>query len=65
MLVYAGVPNGLVPKLNAQNWAAAALEPLGGRGGGKPYAAQGQGLKLEALPEAMAAAAEFARVRLL
>lgn len=46
VLVFAGVPKDLSTKLNAGQWLNAALAPLGGRGGGKPVAAQGSGPKV-------------------
>lgn len=59
VMVFAGVPKDLSSKLNAGQWLNAALSPLGGRGGGKPVAAQGSGPKVEALGEALEAAKTF------
>ncbi len=59
-LVYAGVPSELSKKLSAGDWVKAALEVLGGKGGGKPTTAQGQGPLVEKLPEAIKAAAAYA-----
>jgi len=63
-LVYAGVPAAVSKALDARAWAGAALEPLGGKGGGKPTSAQGQGPGLAQLPQAMQAAEAFARAAL-
>ncbi len=46
VLVWAGVPAGLSKALHAGQWAGDALGVLGGKGGGKPTAAQGQGPKV-------------------
>ena len=45
-LVWAGVPADASKALHAGQWASAALGPLGGKGGGKPTNAQGQGPKV-------------------
>lgn len=37
---------------------------LGGKGGGKPTSAQGQGPAVEKVPEAVAAAEAFAKLKL-
>jgi alanyl-tRNA synthetase len=63
-LVYAGVPAELSKKLPAGEWVKAALDLLGGKGGGKPTSAQGQGPLLQKLPEAIKAATAFADARL-
>ena len=62
--VYAGVPAAVSKALDARAWAGAALELLGGKGGGKPTSAQGQGPGLAQLPQAMQAAEAFARAAL-
>eukprot|EP00884_Botryococcus_braunii_P001847 jgi/Botrbrau1/11663/Bobra.168_2s0018.1 len=63
-LVYAGVPTDVSKKLPAGEWVKAALDLLGGKGGGKPTSAQGQGPLLEKLPDAIKAATAFADSRL-
>jgi alanyl-tRNA synthetase len=63
-LAYAGVPNDLSKKLPAGEWVKAALEVLGGKGGGKPTNAQGMGPKVEALDDAAKVAAELAALKL-
>ena len=63
-MVYAGVPADMTKQIKAGDWLKAALEPLGGRGGGKPTAAQGKGTKLEKLPDALEAAEKFAGLKL-
>lgn len=40
VLAFAGVPEALTSKLRANDWVNAALGELGGKGGGKPTAAQ-------------------------
>jgi len=40
VLAYAGVPDALTSKLRANDWVNAVLGELGGKGGGKPTAAQ-------------------------
>ena len=62
--MYAGVPADMTKQMKAGDWLKAALEVLGGKGGGKPTAAQGQGTKLDKLPDAMAAAEQFAGLKL-
>ena len=64
MLAYAGVPDSLVKKLNAGEWVKAVLAVLGGKGGGKPSYAQGQGPFNDKLPQAKETAANFAHQRL-
>lgn len=44
--MWAGVPADASKALHAGQWANAALGPLGGKGGGKPTNAQGQGSKV-------------------
>lgn len=60
----AGVPTGLVDKLKASEWVNATLAVLGGKGGGKPGSAQGQGTDVAKAPEALAAAEQFAALKL-
>jgi alanyl-tRNA synthetase len=59
------VPQALVEGtgLRADEWMKAAVEPYGGRGGGKPNAAQGQAPDPSKLEEALRAADAFARSR--
>ncbi|KDD73965.1 hypothetical protein H632_c1691p1, partial [Helicosporidium sp. ATCC 50920] len=63
--VFAGVPAELSKKLSAGDWLKAALGALGGKGGGKPTAAQGvaQGAN-EKLDDAVAAAEQLAKLKL-
>eukprot|EP00891_Asterochloris_glomerata_P009564 jgi/Astpho2/9564/fgenesh1_pm.00146_%23_11_t len=63
-LLYAGVPESLSSKLNAGAWAKPVLEVLGGKGGGKPTGAQGQGPNVDKIQEAMDKARELAEERL-
>lgn len=63
-LAWAGVPTALTSKLSAGDWVKAALELLGGKGGGKPGQAQGQGPNVEKIGEAVEAAAKFAASKL-
>lgn len=60
-LAYAGVPDALQKKLKASDWVKTGLSIVGGKGGGKPNAAQGQGPLIEKVPEAMAAVLKFAQ----
>ncbi|KAL0043139.1 hypothetical protein WJX79_010270 [Trebouxia sp. C0005] len=55
-LVYTGVPADLAKRMPAGEWLKAALDVLGGKGGGKPTNAQGQGPHIHKLSEAMNAA---------
>jgi len=59
-----GAARALRKAPGAQRPPRAALEPLGGKGGGKPTSAQGQGPGLAQLPQAMQAAEAFARAAL-
>ena len=63
-LAWAGVPTALTGKLSAGDWVKAALELLGGKGGGKPAQAQGQGPNIDKIGEAVEAAAKFAASKL-
>ncbi|KAL3153432.1 hypothetical protein ABBQ38_011767 [Trebouxia sp. C0009 RCD-2024] len=56
VLAYTGVPADLAKAMPAGNWLKAALDVLGGKGGGKPTNAQGQGPNVDKLSEAMSAA---------
>ena len=64
VLAYAGVPDSLTKKLNAGEWVKAVLSVLGGKGGGKPGNAQGQGPAIDKTPQALDTAAHFASQRL-
>lgn len=63
-LAYAGVPDSLSKQLNAVEWVKGPLAALGGKGGGKPTTAQGQGPNVEKVPDAIRAAEEFAQLKL-
>ena len=63
-LVYAGVPADMIKQIKAGDWLKSALEVMGGKGGGKPTAAQGQGPDIAKLSEALEAAARFASSKL-
>ena len=60
MLAYTGVPADMSKTMPAGEWLKVALDVLGGKGGGKPTNAQGQGPHIAKLPEAMAAAKAYA-----
>lgn len=60
VLVYAGVPEALTPKIKANEWANGVLAVLGGKGGGKPTTAQGQAAGVAKIGEAEAAAKALA-----
>jgi alanyl-tRNA synthetase len=58
------VPDALSAKLKANEWVNAALAVVGGKGGGKPTSAQGQGGEVAKAAEALAAAEQFAAMKL-
>ncbi len=59
--IIAGVPEGLVRRgLKAGDWVRAAAEVVGGKGGGKPNAAQGGGTEVGKTREAIQVAQRFA-----
>ncbi|CAM9654586.1 unnamed protein product [Phaeothamnion confervicola] len=60
LLAFALVPEGKGDGATADAWLRAALEPCGGRGGGKGTAAQGTAPDAAGIGEAMAAAKAFA-----
>lgn len=60
---FAGVPS-TCDNLSADEWVAAALEPCGGRGGGKKDAAQGTAPGVDRVGEAVEAARAFASAKL-
>ncbi|KAK2078524.1 hypothetical protein QBZ16_003364 [Prototheca wickerhamii] len=63
-LVFAGVPVGAAKVFPAGDWLKAALAAIGGKGGGKPTAAQGMGPDVAKLDEALAAAEQLAQLKL-
>ena len=63
-LAAAGVPDSMAKQFPAGDWLRGPLEVLGGRGGGKPNMAQGQGPNTEKLADAMRVAEEFAAAKL-
>lgn len=63
-LAWAGVGKEASTKLPAGEWVKAALQPLNGRGGGKPTCAQGQGPNLSGMDEALKIAEEMAQLKL-
>jgi alanyl-tRNA synthetase len=60
----AGVPAATSAKLKANEWLNSALSVLGGKGGGKPTVAQGQGTDTAKAADAIAAAEQFAALKL-
>jgi len=65
LICFAAVPATLRERLHAGDWLRAALEPCGGRGGGKPTMAQGTAPNVAAAAGAIAAARAFAQSALL
>ena len=63
-LAWAGVPSSLCKQLGAGEWVKGPLAALGGKGGGKPTNAQGQGPNIDQVPEALRAAEAFAQSKL-
>jgi alanyl-tRNA synthetase len=63
-IVTTAVAPELTAKLNASDWAKHASAVLGGKGGGKPEVAQGQGPDVSKTSDAAVAAAEFAKLKL-
>lgn len=59
-----GVPTATSAKLKANEWVNSALSLLGGKGGGKPTLAQGQGADYAKAADALAAAEQFAAMKL-
>ena len=57
---YAAVPDDEVTALPANTWLQSVLKEVGGRGGGKPAAAQGSGSELEGVPKAIETAKAIA-----
>ena len=65
MSIAADVPKALQDKgLKAGDWARAAAEACGGKGGGRPDFAQAGGRDPSKLPEAIMAAQAFAVTKL-
>jgi alanyl-tRNA synthetase len=64
VVVGQGVPKDLTGKLSAGEWVKSALEVLGGKGGGKPTNAQGQGPNWQKVDEAMEVAKQMAALKL-
>ncbi len=64
-LVFAIVPDSLVESgFKANEWVAATLKVVGGRGGGKPENAQGQAPNCENVADVIKAASDFANEKL-
>ena len=63
-LLLAGVPADLAGLLPAGAWVGAALAVVGGKGGGKPTLAQGQGPDVAKVEEALAAGKAWAAEKL-
>lgn len=59
-----GVPAATSAKLKANEWVNSALSLLGGKGGGKPTVAQGQGNEFGKAADALTAAEQFAAMKL-
>ncbi|KAL3930031.1 MAG: hypothetical protein SGPRY_001704 [Prymnesium sp.] len=49
----AAVPESSTDKLPANKWLQPVLEELGGRGGGRPFSAQGSGSDINSMPKAV------------
>ncbi len=64
VLAYAGVPEAALSKLKANEWVSKVLGVLGGKGGGKPTLAQGQGSQVDKVGEAAKLAHETAAAAL-
>eukprot|EP00977_Amphora_coffeiformis_P027355 scaffold34606_cov192-Amphora_coffeaeformis.AAC.1 len=60
VMAFAIVPDSLTTTLKANEWVLAALEPAGGRGGGKSGSAQGQAKECADVEAIMGAAKMFA-----
>lgn len=60
LMAFAIVPDALTDSLKANEWVLAALEPAGGRGGGKPGSAQGQAKECSDPQAVIEAATTFA-----
>jgi alanyl-tRNA synthetase len=61
LLAFAHVPKSRQGSIQADKWVAAALEAVGGRGGGKADLAQGQAKEVGALDGSVQAAQDFAK----
>lgn len=62
--IMGSTPKDLVSKLSASEWVQEASKICGGKGGGKPIFANGQGSDLSKLDQAVSNAKEFATSRL-
>ena len=60
LMAFAIVPDSLTDSIKANEWVLAALEPAGGRGGGKPGSAQGQAKECSDVQSVIDAAEKFA-----
>ena len=60
VMAFAIVPASLTDSIKANEWVLAALEPAGGRGGGKPGSAQGQAKECSDVQAVIDAAEKFA-----
>lgn len=60
LMAFAIVPDSLTDSIKANEWVLAALEPAGGRGGGRPSSAQGQAKECFNVQAVIAAAEKFA-----
>ena len=63
-IVTTAVAPELVAKINASEWAKHASAVLGGKGGGKPEVAQGQGPNVDQTDAAAKAATDYAKEKL-
>lgn len=62
--IMGNTPKDLVSKLSASQWVQEVSQVCGGKGGGKPNFANGQGSDLSKIDEAIAVAKKFAEERL-
>eukprot|EP01025_Chloroclados_australasicus_P014578 TRINITY_DN16848_c0_g2_i5.p1 TRINITY_DN16848_c0_g2~~TRINITY_DN16848_c0_g2_i5.p1 ORF type:complete len:1226 (-),score=185.41 TRINITY_DN16848_c0_g2_i5:256-3462(-) len=60
-LAYAGVPKAMISQIKAGDWVKTTLQLIGGKGGGKPEYAQGQGSEISNVPAAMQEAEKYAQ----
>ncbi|KAG1655811.1 hypothetical protein FOA52_015847, partial [Chlamydomonas sp. UWO 241] len=63
-VLYAAAPDAVVDKLKANEWLTATLKVIGGKGGGKPGVAQGQGVGAGKVDEMTAVAEQFASLKM-
>jgi alanyl-tRNA synthetase len=64
VLTFASVPDAVTDAIRADEWVRAALEPCGGRGGGKPGNAQGQAQECRDVSVIVDAAKAFAEQKI-